>query len=198
MAKLKKTENMSALDYLCKKLNWLVKKIEASSRGKISKRDLLIYGLIIIFILSVGLGGVIGAFTFVLAVATIWNIWITRGLLKESERVSRQSRDMFLADMVVRISQYTVELFHRKGPDTSEKLKGLVDALKTLPYQEALEGALDSIDKGLSKRFMCIWESFVVQYTKSHKRIYKKIKKKEYQIRTGVVVDGKAKRKEDQ
>ena len=84
MAKPKKTENMSALDYLCKELNWLVKKIETSSRGKISKRDLLIYSLIIIFILSVRFGEVIGAFTFVLAVATIWNIRITQGLLKQS------------------------------------------------------------------------------------------------------------------
>ncbi len=198
MEKPKKTENMAALDYLYKKLNWLVQKIETSSRGKISKRDLLIYSLIIIFILSVRFGGVIGAFTFILAVATIWNIWITRGLLKESERVARQSRDMFLADMVVRISQYTAELFNKKGLDISEKLKGLVDELKTAPYQEALEGALGSINKGLSKRFMDIWSSFVVQYTKSYKRIYKKMKKKEYQIKTGAVVNGKVKRKEDQ
>ena len=59
MAKPKKTENMSALDYLYKELTRLVKKIETSSRGKISKRDLLIYSLVIIFILSVRFGGVI-------------------------------------------------------------------------------------------------------------------------------------------
>lgn len=152
----------------------------------------MIYSLIIIFILSVRFGGVIGAFTFILAVATIWNIRITRGLLKESERVSRQSRDTFLADMVLRISQHIAELSYIEGLDTSEQVKVLVHELKTLPYQEALEGALDSIDKGLSKRFMDIWASFVVQYTKSHQRIFKKIKKKEYQIKTGVAVNSKA------
>ena len=85
MAKPKKIENMSALDYLYEKLSQLVKKIETSSRGKISKRDLLIYSLIIILILSVRFGGVIGAFTFILAVATIWNIKITQRLLRRAE-----------------------------------------------------------------------------------------------------------------
>ena len=92
MAKPKKTENMSVLDYFYKKLNWLVKKIETSSRRKISKRDLLIYSVIIIFIVSVRFGGVIGAFTFVLAAATIWNAKITRDLLKQSEKAFKQSR----------------------------------------------------------------------------------------------------------
>lgn len=198
MAKPKSERNMSALDYLYKKLYWLGNKIEALSRGKMSKRDLLIYSFIVIFIVSVYFGKIIGGFTFVLAVATIWNIWITRGLLKQSERVSRQSRDMFLADMVVRISQYISELSRREGLDTSEKLQDLVDELKILPYHEALEGALDSIDKELSKKFMDIWANFVVQYTKSYDRIYKKIKKKEYRMKAGVAANGKAKRKEDQ
>jgi len=52
----------------------------------------LVCGLIGIFILSIYFGGIIGAFTFVLAVATIWNIKITWGLLKQSEEASKQSR----------------------------------------------------------------------------------------------------------
>lgn len=198
MAKPKKTENMSVLDYFYKKLNWLVNKIETSSGGKISKRDLLIYSLIIIFILSVWFGGVIGAFTFILAVATIWNIWITQGLLKESKRVSRQSRDIFFADMVVRISQYIAELYDKKGLAVSGELKDLVEELRTVPYQEALEGALNSINKELSKRFMNIWASFLAQYMKSHKRIYKKIKEKEDQLMMGIKVNNKTKKQEDQ
>lgn len=197
MAKPKKTENMSALDHFYKKLNWLVNKIETSSGGKISKRDLLIYSVIIIFILSVWFGGVIGAFTFILAVATIWNIWITQGLLKESKRVSRQSRDIFFADMVVRISQYIAKLYDKKGLTVSGELKGLIDELRTVPYQEALEGALNSINKGLSKRFMNIWASFLVQYMKSHKRISKKIKEKKDQLMIGIKVSNKTKRQED-
>lgn len=152
MAKLKKTENMSALDYLCKKLNWLVKKIEASSRGKISKRDLLIYGLIIIFVLSVGLGGVIGAFTFVLAVATIWNVKITKKLLKQSEAASKQSRAAFLGDMIVK----TLSLEERVSEQWSSG-KSLVEGRSFIEpgsLSKDIAEMLGSIDEGLKRDFV--------------------------------------------
>lgn len=49
MVKLKTERNISALDYLYKKLYRLENKIEALSRGKINKRDLLIYTCVGIF-----------------------------------------------------------------------------------------------------------------------------------------------------
>ncbi len=140
MAKPKKTENISALDYLCRGLNSLVKKIETSSRGKISKRDLLIYSLIIIFILSVRFGEVIGAFTFVLAVATIWNIRITQGLLKQSEEASRQSKVSFESDVftgiVFSVSQLEGQLRMSRTSNTLIKRRcvdlalGMLGAIK--------------------------------------------------------------------
>ena len=75
----------------------------------------MIYSLIIIFILSVRFGGIIGAFTFVLAVATIWNIWIAQGLLKRSTEAFEQSRISFLVDIVDRTIEHI------------EKIRGLID-----------------------------------------------------------------------
>ncbi len=117
MAKTKVGRNMSASNYLYKKLNWLVNKIETSSRGKISKRDLVIYSLIIIFILSVRFGGVIGAFTFVLAVATIWNIRITQGLLKQSKRAFEQSNMRSLLDITDGLMSYIIKNQQDIGTD---------------------------------------------------------------------------------
>lgn len=91
---------------------------------------------------------------------------------------------MFLADMVVRISQYVFELFHRKGPGVPEKVEDLIAGLKIVPYQEAL----NVIDKGLSERFMGIWKSFTKYYTQSHEEheeIVKRIKERESQIMRG-------------
>ncbi len=92
MAKSKTEGNISALNYLYKELNWLVNKIETSSRGKISKRDLLIYVFVGIFIVSVYFGKVIGGFTFVLVLVTLWNATITQGLLKRSKEASKQAK----------------------------------------------------------------------------------------------------------
>lgn len=92
---------MPAIDYFYKKLDRLGSKIGTSLRSKISKRDLLILSFISIgiFIVSVYFGGVIGAFTFVLAVATIWNAKITRDLLK-------QSNTAFVINMIERMTDY--------------------------------------------------------------------------------------------
>lgn len=110
MTKPKKTENMSALDYLYKKLYWLGNKIEALSKGKVSKRDLLIYSFIVVFIVSVYFGRIIGGFTFVLAVATIWNIWITQGLLKQSKEAFERSRRALETDVFSKIVFSTLQL----------------------------------------------------------------------------------------
>ena len=101
---------MSALDYLYKKLNWLINKIETLSRDKINKRDLLIYSAIIIFILSVQFGGVIGAFTFILVLATIWNVTITQGLLKRSKEASKQAKRALESSIFREIVSSTLQL----------------------------------------------------------------------------------------
>lgn len=139
---------MSALNYLYKELNWLVNKIETSSRGKISKRDLLIYSLIIIFILSVRFGGVIGAFTFVLAVATIWNIKVTRDLLKQSKVSS-------LTDMIIRsldierevVSQQEATYFRYYDNNPGKLFKDLAEAF-------------GEVDEKFSKTYLRIMEKF--------------------------------------
>ena len=139
MAKPKKAETMSALDYLYKELTRLVKKIETSLRGKISKRDLLIYSLIIIFILSVRFGGVIGAFTFILAVATIWNIRITQGLLKQSKEAFEQSRITFLVDIVDRTIEYAEKVLDPKVGNQAKHIVNKSKAIKKISGERSLE-----------------------------------------------------------
>ncbi len=121
MAKPKEERNISALDYLCKELNWLVNKIETSSRGKISKRDLLIYVFVGIFIVSVYFGKVIGGFTFVLVLVTLWNTTITRGLLRRSAEAFEQSRITFLIDIIDRTIEHLEKLpeHNKRAEETS-------------------------------------------------------------------------------
>ena len=142
MAKPKKTENMSLLDYLYKELSRLAKKIETSSGGKISERDLLIYSLIIIFILSARFGGVIGAFTFILAVATIWNARITQGLLKQSKEALGQSRISFLVSIVDKTIDHVVSLGRTKQLKQVEYTKNKTKAI----YRISPEGSLEFLE----------------------------------------------------
>ena len=116
MAKSKTEGNISALNYLYKELNWLVNKIETSSRGKISKRDLLIYVLVGIFIISVYFGGILGGFTFVLVLVTLWNTRITQGLLKQSRETFEQSKIGFLVDMIDRTIEHVEKLPEHEFP----------------------------------------------------------------------------------
>lgn len=131
---------MSALDYLYKKLYWLVNRIETLSQGKISKRDLLIYSLIFIFILSVYFGGVIGAFTFILALATIWNAIITQGLSKRSEEALEQSRISFLVDIVDRTIEYIEKLpAHQKRVKQTSYIRNKARAIKKISIERSVE-----------------------------------------------------------
>ena len=131
---------MSALDYLYKKLYWLANRIETLSQGKISKRDLLIYSLIFIFILSVCFGGVIGAFTFILALATIWNAIITQGLSKRSEEALEQSRISFLVDIVDRTIEHVEKLpVHKKEVEQTSYIRNKARAIKKISIDRAVE-----------------------------------------------------------
>jgi len=84
--------------------------------GKTEKGDWLILLILFgsIFVLSCWFGGPVGGFTFILAIATIWNIRITQGLLKQSKEAFRQARQAFGMDtfnkMVSSTSQLNVEL----------------------------------------------------------------------------------------
>jgi len=73
--------------------------------GKTKKGDwvILLILLGVIFILASRYGGPVGGFTFVLAVATIWNVKITQGLLRRSEETSRQSKASFENDVFRRV-----------------------------------------------------------------------------------------------
>lgn len=106
MTKPKEESNMSALDYLYKKLYWLGNKIEELSRGKISKKDLLIYVFAGILIVSVYFGGILGGFTFLLLLVTLRNTEITQGLLKRSTETFEHSRISFLVDIVDRTIEH--------------------------------------------------------------------------------------------
>ncbi len=140
MAKTKKERNMSALDYLYKKLNWLINKIETSSGGKVSKRDLIIYICIGIFIVSVYFGKVIGGFTFVLVLVTLWNARITQGLLKRSAETFEQSRISFLVDIVHRTIEYVekVPIMNREARQI-KYIKNKTRAIKRINIERAIE-----------------------------------------------------------
>ena len=140
MAKLKKTENMSVLDYLYKELNWLANKIETSSGGKVSKRDLLIYTCIGIFIVSVYFGKVIGGFTFVLILVTLWNTIITRGLLRRSGEAFKQSRIAFLVDIIDRTIDYIEGLpEHNKIAKETSYIINKARAIKRISTEVSVE-----------------------------------------------------------
>lgn len=84
--------------------------------GKTKKGDWVILLILLgaIFVLALRYGGPVGGFTFVLAVATIWNTKITQGLLKRSEEASRQSKISFESDVfkgiVFSVSQLEAQL----------------------------------------------------------------------------------------
>ncbi len=140
MAKPKEERNVSALDYLYKKLNWLVNKIETASGGKISKRDLFIYVFIGIFIISVYFGKVIGGFTFVLVLVTLWNTTITRGLLRRSEVAFEQSKVAFLVDIIDRTINYIEALpQHNKTAKETSYVINKARAIKKISTETSVE-----------------------------------------------------------
>ncbi len=140
MTKPKKKENMSALDFLYKELSLLVKKIEKSSGGKVSKRDLLIYACVGIFVLSVYFGKVIGGFTFMLVLVTLWNATTTRGLLKRSTETFEQSRVAFLVDIIDRTIEY-LERLPKSEKETKQMsyIANKAKAIERINIQSAVE-----------------------------------------------------------
>ncbi len=132
MAKPKEQRNMSALDYLYKKLYRLGNKIEALSKGKISKRDLLIYVFAGIFIVSVYFGKVIGGFTFVLVLVTLWNTRITQDLLKRSTETFEHSRISFLVDIVDRTIEHVENIPKHEIAEQAQYIMSKVRAINKI------------------------------------------------------------------
>ena len=140
MTKAKVERNISALDYLYKKLNWLVNKIETSSGGKVSKRDLIVYICIGIFLVSVYFGKVIGGFTFALVLVTIWNVRITQGLLRRSEKAFEQSRITSLIDITDRTINYIEALpEHNKTAKETSYIINKARAIKRISTEVSVE-----------------------------------------------------------
>lgn len=81
--------------------------------------------LIVIFVLAFCFLGPVESFTFVLAVATIWNVKITQGLLRRSEETSVQTRQAFEIDIFNKIvssaSQLNAELRALKNFPQTER-----------------------------------------------------------------------------
>ena len=154
MAKSKTEGNISALNYLYKELNWLVNKIETSSRGKISKKDLLIYVVVGIFIMSVYFGGILGGFTFVLVLVTLWNTTITRGLLRRSAEAFEQSRITFLIDIIDRTVEHLEKLpEHNKRAEETSYIINKAKAIGKINKEISLELLESMVDwqKGKAK-----------------------------------------------
>ena len=164
MAKPKEERSMPALDYLHKKMNWLVNKIETSSGGKVNKRDLIIYICIGIFIVSVYFGKVIGGFTFVLILVTLWNTRITQGLLKRSGETFEQSRISFLVDIVDRTIEHVENLPKDAFPEQAR-------------YVMSKERTIEKINKKIGLEFNQAMMNWTVARDKLQKEIEKILKK---------------------
>ena len=106
--------------------------------GKMEKGDWLISLILFgsIFVLSWWKGGPIGGFTFILAVATIWNIRITQGLLRRSET-------SFAIDTIERMINYAEQNTNKLGIDS------------VVSYTAAKLMAIHKVDKELSD---VLWE----------------------------------------
>lgn len=117
--------------------------------GKMEKGDWLIliilFGLFgSIFGLSWWKGGSVGGFTFILAVATIWNIRITQGLLKQSKEASKQAKRALESSIFREIVSSTLQLnailrndwyFRKKEkrtPYIKNSVAGMLIALKNI------------------------------------------------------------------
>ncbi len=111
--------------------------------GKMEKGDWVI--LIILFILfgsifvfSWWLGGPVGGFTFILAIATIWNAKITQGLLKQSKEAFKQSKTAFENDvfrkMIFSLLQLDAQLIaatvSNRNPQLLALALGMLGSLK--------------------------------------------------------------------
>ena len=109
--------------------------------GKMEKGDWLISLILFgsIFVLSCWKGGPVGGFTFILAIATIWNIRITQGLLRRSET-------SFAIDTIDRMMNYVNQNTTKLGIDT------------VVNYTIARLMAIHKVNKELSD---VLWEALI-------------------------------------
>lgn len=118
--------------------------------GRIEKGYWLILFILLvggIFALSWWKDGPVGGFTFTLVLVMIWNIAITKGLLKQSERASKQSRNAFLTDVVLRVM-----LPLSKDPKDAQI--------------HGIRHVLDCIEPGLGGELKKLFETFVQKAAK--------------------------------
>lgn len=110
-------------------------------RSKMEKGDWLILLILFgsIFVLSCWFGGPVGGFTFILAVATIWNIRITQGLLKQSKEALEQSRISFLVDIVDRTIEYAEKCQNPKVANQAKHIVNKSKAIKKISGDRSLE-----------------------------------------------------------
>jgi len=144
--------------------------------------------LVVIFLLALRYGGSVGGFTFVLAVATIWNVKITQGLLRRSEEASRQSRralenDVF-RNIVFSTSQVNLQLRIARFP-TEDRTKyvenfatGMLATLKNIDPStfEKISEVIETWNK-IDKRFPAITYLRALNKTKG-KQVPNKPKKR--------------------
>jgi len=102
--------------------------------------------------LMVGFTGLLAIFTGLLVFATIWNVKITKKLLKHSEAASKQSRAAFLGDMVVK----TLSLEERVSEQWSSG-KSLVEGRSFIEpgsLSKDIAEMLGNMDEGLKRDFV--------------------------------------------
>ena len=122
--------------------------------GKTEKRDHLISLILCgsIFVISWWLGGPVGGFSFVLAVATIWNVKVTRGLLSRSEETFEQSRISFLVDIVDRTIEHAEKFSQQNQKAQQVKyIKNKARAIKRISIERAIEFLQAMVEWGEGK-----------------------------------------------
>ena len=114
---------------------------------------------------------VIAAFTFILAVATIWNIRITQGLLKQSEEASKLSRDTGLYNYAISYLTSFVKTLEK------DKLRELYTRTARKTIYDALEELLSPETAKKIKQFRIIVDAQLTEKTLKIKTINQNLKK---------------------
>ena len=100
----------------------------------------------VIFAPTLWFGGPVGGFTFVLAIATIWNAKITQSLLKQSEETSRQSKVSFESDV------FTGIVFSVSQLEGQLRISGTSDKKRCIDLALAMLGAIKISDVSTYKK----------------------------------------------
>lgn len=134
--------------------------------GKIENRDWLISLILFgsIFVFSWWKGGPVGGFTFILAIATIWNIRITWGLLK-------QSRDAGLYNYAINYLTSFVKTLEK------DKLREVYTRTARMTIYDALEELLSPETAKKIKQFRGIVDAQLTEKTLKIKTINQNLKK---------------------